>query len=172
MTDTKPLKEIISRAVKGESSPWPIDPDPAYKAEGSFEDRYNAGDKQILLWAIDDCAQRGEPVPEWAAEALSDILYRMATGEFATWDDAFGKIFANGYRQGGMRTLSRMFDVWFRVKQLSGEGQPIGDGLYDRVGRELGVGGKTTVANLYREVERDLHGVFATMKANAKFDAK
>jgi hypothetical protein len=71
-----------------------------------------------------------------------------------------------------MRTLSRMFDVWFRVKQLSGEGQPIGDGLYDRVGRELGVGGKTTVANLYREVERDLHGVFATMKANAKFDAK
>ena len=167
----KPLKDIISRSIRGEPSPWPIDP--AYKLEGSFEDRFRAGDKQILLWAIDEYAQKGEPVPEWAAAALNDILYRMAIGEFDTWDDAFGKIFADGHRRVGIRTLARMFEVWTRVKEINAaEGSAIGDGLFERVGRDLAVGGKTTVGKLYGKVERDQHGVFAAMKANTKFGGK
>ena len=41
------LDNAIVRAVRGESSPWPIDS--AHPAKGTFEDRFKAGDKQILL---------------------------------------------------------------------------------------------------------------------------
>jgi hypothetical protein len=68
------LREIIRRSVIDESKLWPIDL--KYPAVGFFEDRYKAGkgDKQILLWAIDDCAQKGQPIPEWAAKALNEII--------------------------------------------------------------------------------------------------
>ena len=40
------LRDIIRRSVMGESELWPIDPH--FPAVGSFEDRFNAGDKQIF----------------------------------------------------------------------------------------------------------------------------
>jgi hypothetical protein len=84
------LDRAIVRAVRGEPSPWPLDR--AYPPKGTFKDRFKAGDKQILLWAVRDCAERGEAIPKWAAEALHTILIRAAKFEFETWDDAFGKI--------------------------------------------------------------------------------
>jgi hypothetical protein len=144
------LNEIIFRAVKGEPSPWPIDD--SFNAEGSFEARYIDGDKQILLWAILDYAQNGEPVPKWATEALSDRIFRTAKGEFATWDGAFGKIYAKKRRQNSIRTLARMVDVWKCVwKHVTESKEKRDKRLFKRVGKELGVGSSTTVQNLFSE---------------------
>ena len=59
MNNNEPLDRAIVRAVRGEPSPWPLDR--AHATKGTFEDRFNAGDKQILLWAIWDCAERRSP---------------------------------------------------------------------------------------------------------------
>ena len=90
MNDDELLNQAIIRAVRGEPSPWPINP--KYQWKGDFEFTFKAGDKQILLWAIRDYAERGEPIPPWATDALHDVLMRAAKFEFNTWDDAFGKI--------------------------------------------------------------------------------
>jgi hypothetical protein len=149
------LRDIIRRSVMGESELWPIDPH--FPAVGSFEDRFNAGDKQILLWAIDDYAQRGEPVPQWAAKELNNIIYSAAQGKYTSWNDAFGKIFA-GIQRRRAQTLTRMLDVYNRVRELNAKGHPIDNRLFERVGQELKLpaSGKTTVQELYLRVKADV----------------
>jgi hypothetical protein len=156
MTDVRvSMRDIIRRAVMGESKLWPIDP--KHPAVGSLEDRFNASDKQMLLWAIDDYAQRGKPIPQWAAKALNDIIYRAAEGEFASWDNAFGKIFA-GIQKRRAQTLARMLDVYYRVRELHAEGNAIDNVLFERVGKELKLraSGKTSVQELYLMVKAEL----------------
>src|SRR5262249_16717831 len=117
MTDVRTaLRDIIRRSVMGKSKLWPIDP--RYPAVGSLEDRFNgtvnkgAGDKQILLWTIDDSLQNREPIPDWAANALHDLVYQAAEGEFRSWDDAFGKLYAPGKRKRRIQHLALMLRVW------------------------------------------------------------
>ena len=149
------LRDIIRRAVMGESKLWPIDP--KHPAVGSLEDRFNASDKQMLLWAIDDYAQRRKPIPPWAAKALNDIIYRAAEGEFSSWDDAFGKIFA-GIQKRRAQTLARMLDVYYRIRELHAKGHAIDNVLFERVGKELKLraSGKTSVQELYLMVKAEL----------------
>jgi hypothetical protein len=151
------LREIIRRSVIGESKLWPIDPQ--YPAEGSFEDRYRAGkgDKQILLWALNHYAQDGHRIPEWAAKALNEVIYSAAEGKYASWDDAFGKLFP-AIQQRRAQTLSRMLDVYYRVRELHAAGHAIDNLLFERVGRELNLtaSGKTTVQELYLRAKAEL----------------
>jgi hypothetical protein len=146
------LDEMILRAVKDKRSPWPIDR--RFKAVGSFKTRYKLGDRQILLWAIWDSAQREEPIPKWATEALRDRVLRAAKGEFATWDGAFGKIYAGRRQQRSIQTLASMIDVWKCVwKHVIKSRDKIGKDLFTLVGKELTLqsSSATTVQNLYRD---------------------
>jgi hypothetical protein len=142
------LDELIFRAVKGESSPFPIDE--AFPPHGSFESRHanGKGDKQILLWAILDCAKRGRAIPSWAAEALNHIMFRgVARGEFASWEDAFGPIrgrasdFGKGVlQQRTIQGLQHMVAVWIRIRELHDQDPkefPIDDLLFETVSKEF-----------------------------------
>ena len=151
--DKVTIRDIIYRSVMGKSNLWPIHPFPA---KGSLEDRFNAGDNQILLWAIADCAQNKQPIPEWATDALTDLLYRAVQGDVASWDNVFGKIF-RGVQKRRAQTLSRMLDVYYRVCELSTQA-PIDNALFKRVGKELNLtaSSKTTVQELYLRVKAEL----------------
>jgi hypothetical protein len=148
----KPTHEMIDRAVKSGEGPWEIDP--RYPAEGDYEKRFDGGkgDRQILLWAIMYSARDKELVPEWAAKSLEDIMYRMAEGQFETWDDAFGKPRAEGVQQRKIQGDSRMTEVWSLVQQRP-KGTPIDDNLFADIGRKLGIGGKTKVKELYNRAK-------------------
>ena len=61
------LEEMIDAAVLGDkTSPWDIDP--KHPPVGNFQDRFNAGDQQILLWEIHFSAREGKPVPVWGGK--------------------------------------------------------------------------------------------------------
>jgi hypothetical protein len=145
------LWEIIWRAVKGETTPWPIDL--TFKRDSSFQDRFNEGkdDQQIILWAIWESAQRNEPVPPWVADALKKYLFRAAKGDLATWDDAFGKIIAKGHYRTKIQTLSHMVEVWEHIKEFGGK---IDKNLFKLVGEELNIGKETTVQKLYVKAKK------------------
>jgi hypothetical protein len=144
------LRDIIYRSVMGTSKLWPIDR--RYPALGSFEDRFKAHDKQILLWAIDDCAQKRELIPDWAANALHDLVYRGAEGEFRSWDDAFGKIYAPGKRKHRIAHLALMLRVWARICQRHEAGESKLEELFQSVGEEFDIGA-TLVKELYGMVQ-------------------
>lgn len=109
----------IWRAVCGKPSPWLIDC--KFKAEGTFEERFLKGDLQILLWEINCCARKKRPIPKWAADALYDKLFGMAKGGVKSWNDAFGKPYADQAQRRGMATKSQMFDAYREVTKLQAE---------------------------------------------------
>jgi len=148
------LEEMIDAAVMGDPSPWDIDP--KHPAIGTLQERFNAGDKQILLWALKFSAR--ERAPQWAAEAIADIMYRMATGEFESWDEAFGRMFPRKKRIPMYRKALLMIRAHDRVVELNRENRkenPIGNGLYERVAKEIG-SNRNDVAKYYSRVKNYL----------------
>lgn len=138
----KPVHEkivnAIVRAVRGEKSPWPVNPD--HPVEGTFEERLKGGDQQALLWAIDECGEKGEPIPTWAFEALRDVMIRASIGEFRSWDDAFGKIMSEGAYRSRVAGLARhAVAVGERIRELR-KTQPIDDAMWEKLHREFDIG--------------------------------
>ena len=107
-----PIHEAILRAGRGEKSPWPTDK--KYPVKGrNHQERFRKGDKQALLWAIEECGQEGKVIPPWAADAFSDLMARACEGvEFETWDEVFGKIMAS---RTGRAQAQRRVKEWRRV---------------------------------------------------------
>jgi hypothetical protein len=99
----KPLDQIIEESVQGKITAWPLDS--AYRPEGSFEERFNKGDNQIVLWKIYGCAKNREPIPEWAAQAFCSLLIRVVKCELS-WEKAFGKVPAGRRKRPPIRDLS------------------------------------------------------------------
>jgi len=96
MKTSKPTGRIIAESVRGEHKAWPLDP--SYPANPSHEDAFKKDrDNQRVLWQIYDCAERGEPIPPWAATAFRDLLEKVMRCEL-TWSEAFGRIPAKGPR--------------------------------------------------------------------------
>jgi hypothetical protein len=72
-----------------------------------------------------------------------------------SWDDVFGKPHPKGKHLHRIVLENRKFGVHQLVRRIhEQEGVPIGDALFERVGRETGRGGKTVIAELYGEVEQ------------------
>lgn len=110
---------VIWRAVCGKPSPWLVDS--KFEAKGTFEQRFLKGDLQILLWEINCCAQQKRLIPKWAADALYNIIFGMAKGGVRSWNDAFGKPYADQTQRRGMATRAQMFDAYREVIKLQAE---------------------------------------------------
>jgi hypothetical protein len=150
------LEEMIDDAVMGKPSPW--DTDSKYPGGRDFESMFNGGDKQALLWALKFSARERKPTPEWAAEALADVLYEAATGKFDSWDEAFGRIFGRKKQATMEKKARQMLAAYDRVVELNRENpkeNPIGHLLYEDVGAELGIG-RNRVAEYYGRVKKYL----------------
>jgi hypothetical protein len=153
MNNNELLDRAIVRAVRGEPSPWPLDR--AHAPKGTFEDRFNAGDKQILLWAIWDCAERGEAIPRWATEALHTVLMRAAKFEFETWDDAFGKIPGKGIHRTSIRGFVKYaVPVGERIRELQKKGRAIGNSLFEELGKNEFLIGSRRVKEYWKFYKR------------------
>jgi hypothetical protein len=120
---------------------------------------FEAEDKTALFRVLTLCALFRRPLPEWASAAFISIYRAALAGEIRSWDDVFGRPWEQekrGAQQRGVRTQSWKWEVWKLVHELhEGEGKPpIDDALFERVGKELGIGGRSTVKALYGRVER------------------
>jgi hypothetical protein len=115
------------------------------------------GDRSALLQMVYHAAQHRRPLPEWAAEAFPIAYTWVMRGSARTWDDAFGPPFPAGTHIHKLKLESRRYEVYQLVQEIHrDEGCPIDDELFERVGREMGIGGKTTIKDLYGPVARAL----------------
>ena len=130
-----------------------MSPDELAEEARLFQAEYENGDGGALLRLLWFCAANDHPLPEWGRAAFLTIHAAAEAGEVKSWDVVFGRPLPDGKRQGGLQTESRRFEVYRRVRDIHDqEGAPIDDLLFARVGRELGIGGKTTVNRLYSSV--------------------
>jgi hypothetical protein len=123
---------------------------------------YEAGDKDdnkaALLQMILICVQDQRPLPDWAGTAFEKVYHKVLTGEFRSWDDVFGKPHPKGRHLNAVRLENQMWEVYARVRDIhKKDGVPINNELFEHVGTELGLGGRTTVSELYGIVQHILN---------------
>jgi hypothetical protein len=110
--------------------------------------RLEGGDKWALLYAIRQCLLLKRPLPEWLRLAFLSA-YDSATGyEIKSWDDAFGRPHPKGSH---LKKEKRNFElrqvIIQRVEALRSE-MSVDKGLFEKIGKELGISG-TTVSDIY-----------------------
>ncbi len=97
------------------------------------------------------------PVPDWAANAFVDACSYVEMGGAASWDEVFGHPHPPKKHKRSLQLENLKHGVHKRVREIvEKEGAPIDDKLFERVGRETGLGGSTVIKGLYYQVERTL----------------
>lgn len=128
---------------------------------------YEAGNKNALWKMIVGCALSKSLIPEWAASILEGADGYVASGELNSWNKLFGKprLQSRNVIRGRHRTL----EVWERIMELHHlHGAPINNDLFDRVGKELGIGARETVRKLYKSA-KEKFSTGRAGKSNTKF---
>jgi hypothetical protein len=144
----------ILRAARGEPSAWPAD---NYSTRGTYQERFNRGDKQMLLWAIVLDAEDRKPTPAWTIDSLKRALIEMAAG--ADWTDVFGRERAErGEKTGANRTSIRkraekMYAVWDFIQEQKSQGVGVSDDLFRAAGKASSVSA-SVAARYYARMKR------------------
>jgi hypothetical protein len=105
--------------------------------------RFEAGETETLLDAVDICARCAMPLPLWAAEEFCACYVSWAQFEVRTLDEAFG------VPRKGVHAARRKHREWLRlqitlrVSELQDEGMPTDEALFEQIGADLGIGGST-----------------------------
>jgi hypothetical protein len=121
-----------------------------------LQEKFDHSNKSALLYAIYYCCLMKRPLPEWLRRAFLGA-YESATGyEIKSWDDAFDRPHPKGAH---VTKKKRYFDsrdiIMQRVQELRSE-MPLDKNLFEKIGKELGIGGGTTVSEIYYEECRRL----------------
>jgi hypothetical protein len=119
---------------------------------------YVGGNKLAPLLHLRDCFYMRWPVPEWVAEALTAALNRIETGDAYSWNDVFDRPRPVRVHAHTAQLQHKKHRIWARVRTIHHEeSAPIGEALFERVGREKGIGVSASVAKrAYYQVQRSL----------------
>jgi hypothetical protein len=118
---------------------------------------FENGEKAALLEMMFHCATSNQPLPEWARNAFMQGYCVVREGYAPSWDDLFGKPHPGKKHLRTIQLDGQKWSVHSRVLDIrERENAPIDGALFERVGRELGIGGKTLVSKLYYSVDHAL----------------
>jgi hypothetical protein len=129
-----------------------------------LKERFNAGDKSALLYAIYHCLLMKRPLPEWLRLTFLHAYEAQARFEIRSWDEIFGPPVPKGtHLKTEKRNAELRLLIIERVEALKTE-SPIDKGLFEKIGRELNPPLKgTTVSEIYydersRELREMIYG--------------
>jgi hypothetical protein len=125
-----------------------------------LERDFRGGDRFALMMAIHLCAWYELVIPDWAAKAFMRAFRRVNHCDLDSWDEAFGRPYPKGFHLKNARQNRALRPaIYLRVKGMLTrrvendkiiEPMPLGDGLFEVIGKEFGVG-KTRANKLYYE---------------------
>jgi hypothetical protein len=139
------------------------------RAESELRAQYEKGEKRALWEMLSHCFAYRWPLPEWATEALTEANSLFESGRLKSWEQVFGKPF-RGKTQNGSFTSAQAWRVWKEVNRRlqQEEEQRLDDGLFEDVAKDLCIGGKTTIKNLYYEYSRAIRNSVWTVGAKTR----
>jgi hypothetical protein len=118
------------------------------------EAAYRAGSKQALIRIIVFSALCKRPIPNWAADLLQVIDVFAVGGEFKSWDEVFGKPPSKHSAFQRHKWMLRG-KVQAMVFGAHAKGRAIDDDLFEEIGLELGIGGRSEVKRLYAAAQEE-----------------
>jgi hypothetical protein len=120
------------------------------------KERYEQGDKAQLLYWLNYCITNHKPMPAWLEEAFQKAYHAGQIYEIKSWDEVFGKPPKKGARQAiECRNMKISEPLFYRVRDRYVAGEPMDEGLFDRVGAEFGISG-TVAKDLYYELMHEM----------------
>jgi len=142
---------------------WP--PDTFEECSDYYESAYKAGNKRALIIMIGACGLKGWRIPKWVTDIIMGADNYAACGELKSWDEVFGKppTLKQARR---VRDWDNKHRVLHKVLKAGAKGESIDDLLFGRVGKKLGIGGKTKV--LYGLARDELSRAKARRISNAE----
>lgn len=115
-----------------------------------LKERFEAGDRSVLLYAIYHCLLMNRPLPEWLRLQFLHTYEAHARFEIRSWDEVFGRPVSKGtHLETEERNAELRYLIIERVEALNAKG-PIDKGLFEKIGRGLNppLSG-TTVSKIY-----------------------
>jgi hypothetical protein len=120
-------------------------------------DQHKGGDKAAILHGLFLCIVNDLPIPRWCAEGFFTAIQDVVEYRAKSWDDVFGRPHPKGTHLEALRKrLEYVAEVRSRIRNLK-ETNPeiaIDAALFERVGKEFGIGGKTLTEEYYYGIER------------------
>lgn len=113
---------------------------------------FRQGHQEAILDALYVCSQNDLPAPKWCALAFLNASREVQHYRAKNWDDVFGEPHPKGtHLEAKRQKREKMSAVFLRVKEIieTEPGTPIDGCLFEKVGREFGIGGKTLTEQYY-----------------------
>jgi len=138
-------------------NPEQIAKGPIFRWQGAQElmelqKSYQSGDNGAILKALHICFSKQLPIPKWCSTAYLNKYRQVKFYQAKTWGDVFGNPHPSGTHLATKKQeIDYSFRVYDRIKQIKADDPsiPVDGWLFERVGKEFGIGGKTLTEEYY-----------------------
>ena len=131
--------------------------------------KFEEGNKTVLLMAMHQCLLMKKPLPEWLRLAFIEAYQSASAFEIRSWDQAFGPPQDKGAHLEVRKQHAELrLPIILHVEELKASGVGVDEGLFEKIAEELdieGVSGSTVRTIYYDDRSQELHCVSA-----CKFD--
>lgn len=113
---------------------------------------HKQGNKNAITEGLFVCTFYSLPMPKWLEMAYLGAYRAIRHYKKKSWDDVFGRPHPKGMHLETKRQESeKPFLVYKRIEQIKNEdpATAIDGALFERVGKEIGIGGKTLTESYY-----------------------
>lgn len=121
---------------------------------------YQAGNIHAVVEALFLCSMNSLPIPRWCEMAYLKAYRRVRHYKDKSWDDVFGLPHKKGTHLATKRQeRENGLKVYFRIVEIkkNDPSVPIDGNLFEMVGREFGIGGKTLTEEYYYKWKNRIH---------------
>ena len=117
----------------------------------------------VIPEALYFCSLNDFSIPEWCAYAYLQAFRKVRHYKAGSWDEVFGRPHPKGTHLGSRRQRrEKEFEAYNMISDIkrTEPDTPIDGYLFEKVGRKLGIGGKTLTEEYYYGAKKYLEEVF------------
>jgi hypothetical protein len=118
---------------------------------------YRARNPAAIIEALFVCSLNSLPIPRWCELSYLAAYRRVRQYKAKSWDDVFGRPHQKGKNLGAKeKEREYSLQVYYRIEDIKRKDPSVAtDGaLFERVGKEFGIGGKTLTEEYYYKEKR------------------
>jgi len=122
-------------------------------------DNYKGGNEKALTEALYTCSMNSLPLPRWCEMAFLSAYRKVRHYKEKSWDDVFGRPHPkHTHLEAKREEREKSFRVYLRINEIKQENPdtPIDGHLFETVGLEFGIGGKTKTEEWYYKYKNRL----------------
>ena len=113
---------------------------------------YRSGDSTAIIEALYVCSLNSLPIPRWCEYSFLASYRKVRRYKAKGWNDVFGRPHPKGtHLETKKQELEKSLLVYRRIKNIKKEdpSTPVDGALFERVGKEFAIGGKTLTEEYY-----------------------